>query len=171
MQLDTLEKLMVHELKDLYSAETQLVDALPKMRDAASADPLKKAFEDHLKETKGQVERLEKIFAGRSESPSGETCNAMQGLIREAEDTMKEKGDPRVMDAALICMAQKVEHYEIGSYGTVRAYARILGEDECQKLVEETLEEERHADKLLTEIAEDSINKLAKAASAQKQTA
>jgi ferritin-like metal-binding protein YciE len=158
MKLESLRDLYLEQLKDLYSAETQLVDALPKMADAASAPELKNAFREHLNQTRQHVERLEKIFQTLNERPKGETCEGMKGLIKEGETMIKMKGEPEVIDAGLIAAAQRVEHYEIAGYGTVRTYAELLGEQEAVRLLERTLQEEEETDEKLTEIAESRVN-------------
>ena len=149
-----LKELYIDELKDLYSAENQLVKALPKMAKAASSDELRQGFERHLEQTKGHVERLERIFQALGESPKGKTCKGMQGLIEEGSEATEEDYEDSVMDAALIGAAQRVEHYEIAGYGTVRSMAETLGEDNHISLLEETLEEEKETDEKLTELAE-----------------
>ena len=154
MKLETLRDLFVDELKDLYSAEQQLLKALPKMAKAATAKELKTAFESHLKETMGQVERLDQVFEGLDVRPTGKTCKAMKGLVAEGAELMKEDADPDVMDAGLIAAAQRVEHYEMAGYGCVRTYAALLGETKAAKLLQQTLDEEGAADKKLTQIAE-----------------
>jgi ferritin-like metal-binding protein YciE len=164
MKLDSLKKLLVHELKDLYSAEKQLIKALPKMAKAATHDELRQAFEDHLEETEEHAERLEQVFEMLGASARTEKCKAMQGLIEEAQDLMKEDAEPDVMDAALIASAQRVEHYEIAGYGCARTYAELLGEDEAAALLQKTLDEEGATDHKLTEIAESAINLEAAAA-------
>jgi ferritin-like metal-binding protein YciE len=156
LKLDTLRDLYLEELRDLYSAENQLIKALPKMADAASESQLKKAFLDHLEQTKGHAARLEQIFDALDEKPTGETCDAMEGLVKEGSHIIKAQGDPSVKDSALIGAAQRVEHYEMAGYGTVRSLAQRLGEEEAAELLQETLDEEGEADQLLTEIA-DSI--------------
>src|SRR6266850_4029709 len=158
MKLDTLQKLYIEELRDLYSAENQLLKALPKMAKGASSPELKQAFEDHLEQTKEHVERLDEIFKGLDEKPTGKTCKAMKGLIEEGGEILEEEGDPSVIDAALIGAAQRVEHYEIAAYGTVRTFARLLGEEDAAELLQETLDEEGETDKLLTELAETVVN-------------
>jgi len=158
MELNTLRDLYVDELKDLYSAEKQLVKAIPKMVNAASDSELKRAFTDHLKKTEGHVERLERIFADLNASPSGKKCVGMEGIIKEADELIGEKPEPGVLDAALISKAQHVEHYEMAGYGTVRTYADQLGEEEHVSLLQQTLDEEREADELLTELGVSSIN-------------
>ncbi len=158
MKLGTLHDLYVDELKDLFSAENQLLKALPKMAKTASDPQLAKAFTDHLAETKGQVERLEKIFKKLEVSPKGKTCKAMEGLLEEGKEVMSEDADPTVMDAALIAAAQRVEHYEMAGYGCVRTFAKLLGYDQAADLLQETLDEEGAADKKLTKLAETVIN-------------
>jgi len=158
MKLDSLHDLYIDELKDLYNAENQLLKALPKMAKAASAPELRKAFEHHLKETQGQVQRLEKIFKKLDASPKGKKCKAMEGLIEEGKDVMAEEMAPAVMDAALIAAAQRVEHYEMAGYGCVRTFARLLGYEDAADLLQKTLDEEGAADKKLTELAETVIN-------------
>jgi ferritin-like metal-binding protein YciE len=157
MQLGSLHDLYVDELKDLYNAENQLLKALPKMAKAASASELRTAFEDHLEETRGQVQRLEQIFKKLDASPKGKKCKAMEGLIEEGNEVMDE-AQPPVLDAALIAAAQRVEHYEMAGYGCVRTFARLLGHEEAAELLQETLDEEAAADKKLTELAETIIN-------------
>lgn len=158
MKLESLRELLVDELKDLYSAENQLVKALPKMAKAAASPELKAAFEEHLEETKGQVDRLVTIFEQLEGSPKGKKCKAMEGLVEEGSDVIDAEGDDSVKDAALICAAQKVEHYEMAGYGCARTFATLLGLDEVADLLQETLDEEGNADKKLTELAETVIN-------------
>lgn len=158
MKLESLRELLVDELKDLYSAENQLVKALPKMAKAAASPELKAAFEEHLEETKGQVDRLVTIFEQLEGSPKGKKCKAMEGLIEEGSDVIDAEGDDSVKDAALICAAQKVEHYEMAGYGCARTFATLLGLDEVADLLQTTLDEEGTADKKLTELAETVIN-------------
>lgn len=153
MQLQTLHDLFVEQLQDLYSAEKQLVEALPKMASAASHDELKQAFEHHLQETRDHVSRLDDIFGELGKQPGGETCEAMQGLVKEGEEIVSAQGDPAVKDAALIAAAQRVEHYEIAAYGTVRTFANDLDLGNAKDLLDQTLDEESNADKLLTKIA------------------
>ena len=148
-----LRELYIDELKDLYSAENQLVKALPKMAKAASSDELRQGFEQHLKQTQGHVQRLEKIFQALGESPKGKKCKGMEGLIEEGSEAMEEDYEDSVLDAALIGAAQRVEHYEIAGYGTVRSMAETLGETDHVSLLEETLEEEKETDEKLTELA------------------
>src|SRR5262245_60223244 len=154
MKLSSLHDLYVDELRDLYNAESQLVKALPKMANAASRDSLQAAFADHLGETEGHVKRLETIFKGLRVSPKGKKCKAMQGLIDEGSERFAADATAAVRDAALIAAAQRVEHYEIAGYGTVRAYAELLGFEDAAALLQETLDEEGSADHKLTEIAE-----------------
>ena len=161
MALETLHDLWVHELKDLYSAERQLVQALPKMAKAASSDELRTALENHLAETEQQVARIEQILESFGESPKGQKCAGMEGLIEEGKDFVKEDADADVMDAGIIVNAQKVEHYEIATYGAVCEYARMMGHTEALQLLEQTLQEEKNADQLLNQIAEGGINALA----------
>jgi ferritin-like metal-binding protein YciE len=158
MKLDNLKKLYIEELRDLYSAENQLLKALPKMAKGAASDELKQAFENHLEETEGHVERLEEIFEDLDESPKGKTCQAMKGLVEEGSEILEEEGEESVLDAGIIAAAQKVEHYEIASYGTVRTFAKLLGEKEAVKLLQQTLDEEGAADEKLNELAEDIVN-------------
>jgi ferritin-like metal-binding protein YciE len=158
MALESLHDLYVEELRDLYNAENQLLKALPKMAKAASDPTLRAAFEEHLEVTRGQVDRLDRIFKRLGERATGKKCAAMEGLIEEGKEMMEEDAPPAVLDAALISAAQKVEHYEIASYGCVRTYARLLGYDDAARLLQETLDEEGDADKKLTELAESVIN-------------
>ena len=158
MEMDSLRKLYVDELKDLYSAEKQILQALPRMAKKAKNAQLKQAFELHLEETQKQVERLDQVFEMLGKSPRGKKCKGMEGLIEEGKEMMQEEMEPEVMDAALIAAAQRVEHYEIAGYGTVRTYAQILGEDKHAKLLQQTLDEEGNTDKKLTQLAESSIN-------------
>jgi ferritin-like metal-binding protein YciE len=158
MKLESLKDLYLEQLKDLYSAETQLVDALPKMAEAASAQDLKKGFNDHLKQTQEHVKRLERIFKDLGEDAKGETCEGMKGLIKEGSSMAKMKGEDAARDAGLIAAAQRVEHYEIAAYGTVRTYAELLGHDQHVTLLEKTLNEEEETDDRLTQLAESHIN-------------
>jgi ferritin-like metal-binding protein YciE len=158
MEIENLRDLYIDQLRDLYSAENQLVKALPKMAKAATDEQLKQAFLDHLEETKGQVERLTKIFDKLDEKPGGKKCKAMEGLVEEGKETIEEDASPEAKDAGLIAAAQRVEHYEMAGYGTVRAYARQLGEDSAVKLIQEIFDQESAADKKLTKLAETVIN-------------
>ena len=150
-----LKELYIDELKDLYSAETQLVKALPKMAKSAASDELRRGFEEHLEQTKGHVQRLEQIFESLGESPKGKKCKGMEGLIEEGSEVAEEDYEGNILDAALIGAAQRVEHYEIAGYGTVRAMAEVLGEDEHVSLLTETLDEEKETDEKLTELAQE----------------
>jgi len=152
-KITTLHQLFVEQLKDLYSAETQLIEALPKMAEAAHASPLKKGFQLHLKQTREHARRLEKILKGLGASPEGKTCKAMQGLVKEGDETISENASSAVKDAALIAAAQRVEHYEIAGYGTVRTYATLLGQKGAAQLLAATLKEEADTDKKLTAAA------------------
>jgi len=154
MRKDSLRQLYVDELKDLYSAETQLVKALPKMAKASSNAELRQAFEEHLRQTSEQVSRLEQIFEMLQEKATGKKCLGMEGLIKEGVETMREDYGEATMDAGIIGAAQRVEHYEIAAYGTAREFARLIGEDEHVSLLEQTLAEEKQADDKLTQLAE-----------------
>ena len=168
MKLNSLHELFVEELKDLYSAENQLVKALPKMAKATSSPELKAAFEEHLEVTRGQVDRLEKVFHQIGVSPRGKKCKAMEGLIQEGKELLEEEGAPSVVDAALIGAAQRVEHYEMAGYGCVRTYARQLGYAQAANLLQKTLDEEAAADQQLTALAENVINADAEDAEGQE---
>jgi ferritin-like metal-binding protein YciE len=157
MELQSLQDLYIHELKDIYSAEKQLLKALPKMAKKASNEKLKAGFQEHLEQTKEHVSRLEQILESHDESTRGPKCKGMAGLIEEGEEIMSEDAEPEVLDAGLISAAQRVEHYEIAAYGCAKTYARLLGDKEGQKLLEQTLKEEGETDKKLTKAAE-SIN-------------
>src|SRR5216110_2188479 len=158
MNLETLKELYVNELRDLYNAEGQLLKALPKMAKAASSDELKEAFEKHLEQTKSHVERLEEVFEEIGEKPTGKTCRAMKGLIQEGSEILKEDGEESVIDAGIIVAAQKVEHYEIASYGSVRTFAQLLGQKKAAELLQTTLNEESEANELLNGLAESIVN-------------
>jgi ferritin-like metal-binding protein YciE len=153
MKSNGLRDLYIDELKDLYSAENQLVKALPKMAKAASSEELRQGFEKHLEQTRGQVQRLEQIFASLEENPKGKKCAGMEGLVKEGSEMIEEDFEGAVMDAGLIGAAQRVEHYEIAAYGTASEFARILGEDEHVSWLEQTLEEEKETDEKLSELA------------------
>ena len=157
-KMRTLDDLYIDLLKDLYSAEKQLVKALPKMAKNAQSPDLQKAFQEHLRQTEGQVERIERIFSDMGGSPRGKKCVGMEGVIEEGNELLKEDAEPDVLDAGLIAAAQKVEHYEIAGYGTARAWANRLGYDSAARLLEETLEEESMANEKLTKIAESHVN-------------
>ncbi len=154
MTKDSLRELYVDELKDLYSAEKQLTKALPKMAKAASSTELRDGFEEHLEQTKGHVQRLEEIFTALGAKAAGKKCVGMEGLIKEGAEIMGEDFADEVMDAALISAAQRVEHYEVAAYGTVSAYADLLGESEHASLLRQTLEEEKETDQKLTQLSE-----------------
>jgi ferritin-like metal-binding protein YciE len=156
-KLKSLEVLLQQEIKDLYSAENQLVKALPKMAKAATSPELREAFETHLEETKVHAERLEEVAKLLETTPKGKVCKAMQGLVEEGSEVIEEDGEGSVKDLALIGAAQKVEHYEIAGYGTARALAEALGLDEVVELLQTTLDEEGTTDKLLTGLAEDIV--------------
>lgn len=153
MEMESLRDLMIDELKDLYSAENQILKALPKMIKKATSPDLKKGFEKHLKETEGHVERLDKIFQELEESPRGKKCKGMEGVIADGKELMEEDAEPEVMDAGLIGAAQHVEHYEMAGYGCVRTYAELLGLTNIAKLLQKTLDEEKATDEKLTELA------------------
>jgi ferritin-like metal-binding protein YciE len=162
----TLEDLFLIGLKDVYNAEKQLVRALRKMSKAAESDQLREAFETHRTETEGQVQRLEQVFQLMGKKASGKPCEAMKGLVAEGDEVMEEFGDSEALDAGLLAAAQSVEHYEISRYGTLRTWAQQLGMQEAVGLLEQTLEEEKKTDKLLTRLAEQNVNRKAKAATA-----
>jgi ferritin-like metal-binding protein YciE len=155
MANDGLKDLYIDELKDLYSAENQLLKTLPKMAKAASSDELRDGFTEHLEQTRGHVERLEQIFKSLDASPKGKKCMGMEGLVKEGSEVMEEDFEQAVMDAALIGAAQRVEHYEIAAYGTVSEFARILGENRHVSLLEATLQEEKETDERLTSLAKE----------------
>jgi ferritin-like metal-binding protein YciE len=158
VQMNSLRELYVEELRDLYSAENQILKALPRMIRAASNKDLQRAFSLHERQTQQHVKRLDRIFRMLDESSRGKKCKGMEGLLEEGQELIKERPEPEVLDAGLISAAQRVEHYEMAGYGTVRTYARQLGEDEQANLLQETLNEEGETDKLLTSLAESSIN-------------
>jgi ferritin-like metal-binding protein YciE len=157
MKLQTLEDLLHHELKDLYSAENQLVKALPKMAKAATNEELKAGFEEHLEQTKGHVDRLNQIGETLGKKLTGHKCKAMEGLVEEGAEMISEDADASIRDAGLIGAAQRVEHYEIAGYGTARALASKLGHDDIVELLEQTLEEEKETNEKLTELAESAV--------------
>ncbi|ODS03179.1 hypothetical protein AUC71_11070 [Methyloceanibacter marginalis] len=158
-KMKNLEDLFLHHLKDVYYAEKQILKALPKMAKKTDSDKLQKAFDDHLKETEGQVERLEQVFEIFGQKAKGETCPAIEGIIKEGEEGIKDSDDPDVRDAAMIADAQAVEHYEITRYGTLIAWAKQLGKNNAAKLLQETLDQEYNADRLLSKLAEGQLNK------------
>ena len=157
MKLKTLEDLLLHELKDLYSAEHQLLKALPKMAKAATNEDLKAGFEEHFEQTKGHAERLDKIAEILDKKLTGHKCKAMEGLVEEGSELISEDAEDAIRDAGLIGAAQRVEHYEIAGYGTARSIARHLGHEDIADILEETLEEEKETDEKLTELAETAL--------------
>lgn len=154
----TLDDLFLHNLKDIYNAEKQLTKALPKMAKGATSENLRTAIQEHLQETQGQVERLEQVFQMLNVGARGIKCAAMEGLVEEGAEVLEDEMDDQVRDAAIIAAANKVEHYEIASYGTLVAFARLLGHSEVEELLQATLDEEKAADQKLTELAESEIN-------------
>jgi len=163
MKLENLEQLFLQELRDLYDAEDQITEALPKMIEAAHFDQLKSALQGHLDVTRTQISRLDQIFDKLGEDPSGQTCKGMKGVIKEGEEIVSQGGEAATVDAGIISAAQRVEHYEMAGYGTVRTYAELLGQQGIAALLQQTLDEEKEADEKLTEIAR-SVNLEAKAA-------
>src|ERR1700745_2400494 len=164
MKLESLNELLIEQLQDLYSAEQQIIEALPKMIEKANSSQLKAGLSEHLQQTKGQLSRLDRIFDQiQDEDREGQKCKGMEGVLKEDEEMIKAKGDPEVRDAGMISAAQRVEHYEIASYGCARTYAEILGREDWAKLLQQTLEEEKEADQKLNQLAE-QINVEAKAA-------
>jgi ferritin-like metal-binding protein YciE len=157
MQLNSFYELFVGQLRDLYDAEGQIVEALPKMMNAASSTELRQAFQRHLDQSREHVRRLQDVFGYLGENPMGERCEAMEGLLQEGEEVILAPGDAAVKDAALITAAQRVEHYEMAGYGTVRTYAKELGYKDAEKLLQQTLNEEGETDKALTRLAEGSF--------------
>jgi ferritin-like metal-binding protein YciE len=164
MKLESLENLFLHEIKDLLSAEKQLVRALPKMAKGAASQSLQSAIEEHLEQTRHHVERLESIFSMIDKAPRAERCKAMEGMIEEGSQLLEDDGDEAVKDAALIAAAQKVEHYEISGYGTARTLAEMLGLNQAAELLQQTLAEEKETDAKLTELATSQVNPQAQAA-------
>jgi ferritin-like metal-binding protein YciE len=162
-EFNNLNDLFVQQLRDLYDGEMQLTEALPLMAEAATSSQLKNAFQTHFRETQDHVQRLEEVFRGINQQPERESCPAMKGMIKEGNDAIKAKGDPSVRDAALIAAAQRVEHYEMAGYGTVRTFAHQLGRDDLAQILQQTLNEEGEADKKLTAIAESQVNQMASA--------
>jgi ferritin-like metal-binding protein YciE len=161
MPMESLQELYVEEIKDLYSAENQILKALPRMIKAASSPALKKAFTKHERQTREHAKRLERIARELGEKPTGKKCHGMEGLIEEGKDLIKEKPAPNVLDAGLISAAQHVEHYEMAGYGTVRTWARLLGYERQAQLLQTTLDEEEQTDRDLTALAESFINEQA----------
>ncbi|HEX3998433.1 MAG TPA: ferritin-like domain-containing protein [Pirellulales bacterium] len=162
--LKSLEDLFVHELKDLHSAEQQLIKALPRMAKAASSEHLRAGFEEHFEQTKTHAERLEKILDDLGQSHRGPKCKAMEGLVEEGKDMIDEEAPPEVKDAGLIAAAQRVEHYEIAGYGTACTFAQLLGHSDAEELLQKTLEEEKETDEKLTELAKSEVNVAAQTA-------
>jgi ferritin-like metal-binding protein YciE len=161
MKYESLKDLYLDELRDIYDAENVIVKALPKMTDAASSSELRNAFAHHLEQTKRHVTRLEQIFEGMGEKPKAKKCEGVRGIIDEGEDLIGQKGDQSVLDAGLIAGAQRVEHYEMAVYGSLRTWANRIGNSQAVSLLEETLNEEKEADKTLTQIAEQTVNRQA----------
>ena len=157
MSLHNLKDLYIDQLKDLYSAETQIVQALPKMVEKATSDELRTALESHLNQTEGHVERLTQIFEELNEQPMGKVCKGMKGLVAEGDETIGET-EKTVRDAGIIASAQRIEHYEMAAYGTARNFAKLLGDDKAVSLLQQTLDEEGEADKKLTKLADSSVN-------------
>jgi ferritin-like metal-binding protein YciE len=158
MELETLKDLYLHELKDLFSAEQQLVKALPKMAKAASNKELAGGFQTHLEQTKEHAQRLQQILTSHKATTRGPKCKGMEGIVAEGAEMIEEEADDEVKDAGLISAAQRVEHYEMAGYGTARAYAELLGDQEGARLLQTTLEEERQTDQKLTKLAKSAIN-------------
>ncbi len=158
MKLESLKELFLMELRDIYDAEQQVLGALPKMLEAATAPDLKSGFSHHLRQTQEQINRLERIFERLGEGAKGESCEGMKGLLKEGSDSIKLRGDDATRDAALIAAAQKVEHYEIATYGTLCTWAALLGEHEAANLLKQTLNEEKQTDEKLTKLAESHVN-------------
>jgi len=168
MALESMQDLFLNELKDVYNAEKQILKALPRMAKAADAPALQQAFTKHLRETEGQVQRLERIFKSLGQTPRGKKCKGMEGLIEEGKEILEEEGAPEVIDAALISAAQRVEHYEIAAYGCLRTYAQLLGLDDADRLLQETLNEEEATDEALPALGEGGINQAAVAVGAEE---
>jgi ferritin-like metal-binding protein YciE len=162
MKLETLKDLYIHELKDLYSAENQIIKALPKMVKAATNKQLAAGFKEHLEQTKEHTARLEKILTSHDESTRGPKCEGMEGLVKEGDEMIKEDAEEEVRDAGLIAAAQRVEHYEMAGYGCARTYAELLGDRQGAQLLQTTLTEESDTDKKLTKLAKSVINVAAK---------
>ena len=169
MQENRLQELYVQQLRDLYSAENQLLKALPKMAKAAQSEALREGFEHHLEQTKGHVDRLEQIFSAMDQSPKGRKCAGMEGLVEEGEEVIEEQSSGEALDAGLIAAAQRVEHYEIAGYGTVKNFAELLGDGEAAELLSRTLEEEKQTDEKLTELS-NQVNAQAMEAAPSSET-
>jgi ferritin-like metal-binding protein YciE len=168
MALESMQDLFLNELKDVYNAEKQILKALPRMAKAADAPALQQAFDKHLRETEGHVKRLERIFKSLGQAARGKKCKGMEGLIEEGKEILEEEGAPEVIDAALISAAQRVEHYEIAAYGCLRAFAQLLGYDEADQLLQQTLQEEEATDEALSALGEGGINQAAVAVGADE---
>jgi ferritin-like metal-binding protein YciE len=164
MALESLQDLFINELKDIYNGEKQLTKALPRLAKAAESPELQQAFTKHLRETEAQIDRLERIFRSLGEKPTGKRCKGMEGLVEEGRDILAEEGEEAVLDAALIAAAQKVEHYEIATYGCLITYAKLLGNRDAEKLLKQTLAEEEATDEALSALGEGGINQAAVAA-------
>ena len=164
MPLQSMEELFLNELKDVYNAEKQILKALPRLARAADAPALQQAFTKHLRQTEGHVQRLERVFKSLDQAARGKKCKGMEGLLEEGKEILEEEGAPAVIDAALISAAQRVEHYEIAAYGCLRSYAQLLGYDEADRLLEQTLREEEETDQALSALGEGGINQAAMAA-------
>ncbi len=162
-EFNSLDDLFSQQIKDLYDAEQQLTEALPLMAEAATSAQLKAAFQEHFQQTEGHVQRLEQVFRALNQEPERDTCVAMKGIVKEGQDMIKSKGNPRVRDAGLIAAAQRAEHYEIASYGTMRDFAKQLGHPDLAQILQQTLDEEGDTDKKLTTLAESNINQMAQA--------
>jgi ferritin-like metal-binding protein YciE len=162
MELENLQDLYIHELKDLYSAERQIIQALPKMIKAASSDKLRAGFQEHLKQTEEHAKRLEKILSNHAHTTRGKKCKGIEGVIAEGAEIVEEEADSEVRDAGLISAAQRVEHYEIAGYGAARTYAELTGDSEAAQLLQTTLNEEAETDKKLSHLAKSEINVAAK---------
>ena len=158
MEMSNLQDLMVENLKDLYSAETQMLKALPKVAKSVENEQLREALTMHVKETEGQIKRLEQIFQQLGEKPTGKKCKGMEGLLEENKEMMEEDAEPDVLDAGLIVGCQKAEHYEIAGYGSAVTFAKLLGNEQAARLLAQSLDEEERTDKKLTQIAESTIN-------------
>ncbi|MEX2644544.1 MAG: ferritin-like domain-containing protein [Acetobacterales bacterium] len=161
MSVQNMKDLFIHGVQDVYYAEQRIVESLPKMADAVDSEELEQAFRSHLEETRGHVERLEKVFANLDMKPKGTKCPAIEGIIKESKEIMSEVKDKETLTAAILADAQAVEHYEIARYGTLCEWAKLLGEDDSHKLLQETLEEEKDADQKLNKIAKSSVNRRA----------
>jgi ferritin-like metal-binding protein YciE len=169
MSLDSLDKLFLEELKDIYNAEKLILRALPRMAKASESQELQQAFTQHLKETQGHVQRLERIFKDLDQPARGKKCKGMEGLLEEGKEILEQEGEGAVIDAALIASAQRVEHYEMAAYGCLRTYAQLLGHSDAERLLQQTLNEEEAADQKLTRIGEGGVNQAAAAATGEAE--